>query len=63
MDVRTRIEQLTQELERANYEYYVLDNPTMTDFDYDRKLRELEDLEKEHPQYASPVSPTKRVGG
>ncbi|MBR2977444.1 MAG: hypothetical protein IKC50_04120, partial [Oscillospiraceae bacterium] len=56
MDVRTRIEQLTQELERANYEYYVLDNPTMTDFDYDRKLRELEDLEKEHPQYASPVS-------
>ncbi|MDO4845908.1 MAG: NAD-dependent DNA ligase LigA [Oscillospiraceae bacterium] len=63
MEEQKRIEQLTQELERANYEYYVLDNPTMADYDYDRKIRELEELEDRFPQYASPLSPTKRVGG
>ncbi len=63
MDPKDRIHQLTQLLEEANYRYYVLDDPKMPDFEYDRLLRELEDLEQEYPQYASPISPTKRVGG
>lgn len=50
-------------LEEANHQYYVLDAPTMPDFEYDRLLRELETLEAEHPEYASPLSPTRRVGG
>lgn len=63
MDVKQEIEQLTQELERANRLYYVLDAPEMPDFEYDRKLRRLEELEQTHPEYASPLSPTRRVGG
>ena len=54
---------LRKELERANYEYYVLDNPTMSDFDYDKKLRKLEELEQAHPELVTPDSPTQRVGG
>ena len=50
-------------LNDANYRYYVLDDPQMPDFEYDRLLRELEDLEKAHPDLASANSPTKRVGG
>ena len=63
MDVKARMEQLTRELEGHNYAYYVLDNPTIPDFEYDRMLRELEELEQAHPEYASPLSPTRRVGG
>ena len=63
MDARERIAALTAALTEANYQYYVLDNPTMPDFEYDRLLRELEDLEKEYPEYAAADSPTKRVGG
>lgn len=63
MEARQRIQELTGILNDANYKYYVLDNPTMPDFEYDRLLRELEDLEKEHPQLALPDSPTTRVGG
>jgi len=63
MDPKQEIEQLTEELERANRLYYVLDSPELSDFDYDRMLRRLETLEKEYPQYASPLSPTRRVGG
>lgn len=63
MDAQQKIRELTQILDKANYEYYVLDAPTMSDFDYDRMLRQLEDLEKEYPQFASPLSPTQRVGG
>ena len=63
MDPRERIEELTGLLKDANYRYYVLDDPNMQDFEYDRLLRELEDLEKEYPQYATADSPTKRVGG
>lgn len=63
MDARERIVALTAALTEANYQYYVLDNPTMPDFEYDRLLRELEDLEKEYPEYAAADSPTKRVGG
>ena len=57
------IETLRQELTQAGYEYYVLDNPTMSDYDYDHKLRRLEELETAHPELATPDSPTQRVGG
>ncbi len=63
MDNKQRIQELTSLLNEANYKYYVLDNPTMPDFEYDRLLRELEILEGENPELASPDSPTKRVGG
>ena len=63
MNPKERIEALTIQLKDANYQYYVLDDPTMEDFEYDRLLRELEDLEKEYPELASADSPTKRVGG
>ena len=49
MDSKERIEELTATLTDANYRYYVLDDPTMPDFEYDRLLRELEDLEAAHP--------------
>ena len=61
--MKDRIKQLTEQLNEANHRYYVLDNPTMPDFEYDRLLRELENLEAEYPQYALADSPTKRVGG
>ena len=63
MNPRDRVEELTRLLTQANYRYYVLDDPTMPDFEYDRLLRELEDLEKAHPELAAADSPTKRVGG
>ncbi len=58
-----RINELCMELEKHNYNYYVLDNPTISDFEYDALLRELENLEKAYPQFAREDSPTKRVGG
>lgn len=63
MEARQRIEELTGILNDANYRYYVMDDPTMPDFEYDRLLRELEILESENPECAKPDSPTKRVGG
>ena len=63
MEPKERIQELTKLLNEAGYRYYVLDDPTMPDFEYDRLLRELEDLEKAHPELALPDSPTKRVGG
>lgn len=63
MNPRERMRELTAILTEANYRYYVLDDPTMQDFVYDRLLRELEELEKENPQWVLPDSPTKRVGG
>ena len=57
------IESLKQELERANLQYYVHDAPEMSDFDYDKKLRRLEELEEQCPDLATSDSPTKRVGG
>ena len=61
--MKERMKQLTDLLNEANHRYYVLDNPTMPDFEYDRLLRELENLEAEYPEYALQNSPTKRVGG
>ena len=63
MNSRERIEELTALLTDANYRYYVLDDPKMPDFEYDRLLRELEELEAANPELARADSPTKRVGG
>ena len=63
MEIKKRMEELTKILNEANYLYYVMDAPVMPDFEYDRLLRELEDLEKAHPELAMPDSPTQRVGG
>ena len=63
MDVKERIGSLTEILNQANYRYYVMDDPSMPDFEYDRLLRELEELEQAHPALALPNSPTLRVGG
>ena len=63
MDPKERIQELSMRLTEANYRYYVLDDPTMPDFEYDRLLRQLEELEAEYPAYALPDSPTRRVGG
>ena len=62
MDVRKRHAELCEILEEANYRYYVLDQPTLSDAEYDDFLRELEVLEKEHPTLVTPDSPTQRVG-
>ncbi len=63
MEPKERIRELTDLLNEANTKYYVLDAPEMPDFEYDRLLRELEELERAHPELALPDSPTKRVGG
>ena len=63
MDEFAEIEALCRELIQAGYEYYVLDKPTMSDYEYDHKLRRLEDLEAAHPEAVTPDSPTQRIGG
>ncbi len=62
-EIQKRVAELTKILNDANYNYYVLDNPTISDQEYDKYLRELINIEKEHPEYADPNSPTNRVGG
>ena len=61
MDIKERIELLTNMLNKASYDYYVLDNPTMSDFEYDKLYRELTELEEKNPELALESSPTKRV--
>jgi DNA ligase (NAD+) len=63
ISIQNKIELLSKELEEHNYRYYVLSAPTISDYEFDMKLKELEKLEKENPLFASPNSPTKRVGG
>ena len=63
MGPKERIKELTDLLNEANTKYYVLDAPEMPDFEYDRLLRELEELEAANPELAMPASPTRRVGG
>jgi len=63
MDYKSEMAELRRALNEAGYRYYVLDNPTMSDYDYDRMLRRLEGLEAEHPEEIAPDSPTQRVGG
>lgn len=61
--VQERIDKLTEELHRHNYYYYMLDEPRISDYDFDQLLQQLAELEKQYPQYAHPDSPTQRVGG
>ena len=62
-DAKQKIEQLSSELQEHNYNYYVLSMPTVSDFDFDQKLKQLENLETEFPELKLPDSPTQRVGG
>ncbi|HPS18926.1 MAG TPA: NAD-dependent DNA ligase LigA, partial [Bacilli bacterium] len=63
MTPKERAQEIAQLLEKYNYEYYVLDNPSVSDSEYDRLMQELIALEKAYPELASPLSPTQRVGG
>ncbi len=63
MNTEKQINDLRKELEEHNYKYYVLDNPSISDYDFDMKLKELQQLEQAHPEFYDPNSPTQRVGG
>ena len=63
MDISTEIVSLRNELNQHNYNYYVLDNPTISDFEFDQKLKKLQDLEEKYPEFFDENSPTQRVGG
>ena len=63
MTPKERVKEITELLEKYNYEYYVLDNPSVSDAEYDRLMQELMLIENEHPELRSPLSPTQRVGG
>ena len=62
-DAEKRLAELTAEIEQHNYNYYVMDNPTIEDFEYDALMRELRAIEAEYPELLSPNSPSQRVGG
>ncbi len=62
-NIKLQIDELTEKLNQYSYEYYVLDAPTQSDYDYDMLMRKLVDLEEKYPEYAYANSPTKRVGG
>lgn len=63
MTMEARIQELRKELREHNYNYYVLDNPTISDFEFDMKLKELQELEAKYPEFYDPSSPSLRVGG
>ncbi len=63
MSTQAKIQELTAELKKHNYNYYVLANPSVSDREFDMKLKELEKLEDAFPQFADPNSPTQQVGG
>ncbi len=63
MDVQETILKLREELNQHNYNYYVLDHPTISDYEFDLKLKQLQDLESTHPEYFDENSPSQRVGG
>ena len=63
MNYREKMKQLRETLNAHGYRYYVLDDPQISDYEYDHMLRRLEDLEREHPEEITPDSPTQRVGG
>ncbi|MFT4598848.1 MAG: DNA ligase (NAD+), partial [Arenicella sp.] len=62
MSSQAKIQELTAELKQHNYSYYILAQPTISDRDFDMKLKDLEKLEQAFPQYADPNSPTQQVG-
>lgn len=63
MNTQQKINTLREELRQHNYNYYILDNPTITDYEFDIKLKELQALEEAHPEFFDANSPTQRVGG
>lgn len=63
MSTEKEIRDLQEELRQHNYRYYVLDDPSISDYDFDMKMKKLQDLEKKYPEFADPNSPTQRVGG
>ncbi|WP_439152731.1 NAD-dependent DNA ligase LigA [Winogradskyella sp.] len=63
MDIKSKIEILRDELRQHNYNYYILDNPTISDYEFDIKLKELQALEEKYPEFFDANSPTQRVGG
>lgn len=63
MTIKEQITNLQEELRQHNYNYYVLDNPTISDYEFDMKLMQLQELEDKHPEFAAANSPTQRVGG
>ncbi|WP_407486130.1 NAD-dependent DNA ligase LigA [Elizabethkingia anophelis] len=62
-NIQQQIEELREELHQHNYNYYILDEPSISDFEFDAKLKELQDLEAQYPEFNDPNSPTLRVGG
>ena len=63
MDIQNTIQELREELNQHNYNYYVLDTPTISDFEFDLKLKQLQELENKHPEFFDENSPSQRVGG
>ncbi|HRA74219.1 MAG TPA: hypothetical protein PLB11_15510, partial [Flavobacterium sp.] len=63
MDIQNSIQTLREELNQHNHNYYVLDSPTISDFEFDQKLKQLQELENKYPEYFDENSPTQRVGG
>ena len=63
LSIQQQIEKLREELHQHNYNYYVLDEPSISDFEFDEKLKQLQELEMQHPEFMDPNSPTLRVGG
>ena len=62
MEILERIDYLKNEINKSNYEYYVNENPYLTDFEYDKLFAELKELEEKYPMFRTPDSPTQRVG-
>ena len=63
IQVKNKIEELRKEISEYNYQYYVLNNSVISDYDFDQLLKQLEELEIKYPEYNDVNSPTKRVGG
>ena len=63
MDIQNTIQKLREELNQHNYNYYVLDKPVISDYEFDLKLKQLQELENQYPEYFDESSPTQRVGG
>jgi len=63
MDIKKRIEKLRQEIRHHDYAYYVLNQPEISDFEYDKLMKQLQELESQYPQFITPDSPTQRVSG
>ena len=63
MEILKRINKLIEIINQANYDYHTLDNPTISDYEYDMYLKELIELEEKYPELKQPNSPTQKVGG